>query len=227
MKKTIIISLLGLSLLGSTNASAMTMFEKPPFENYQVSKGDSFSFIANRYGLNTKELMALNPEVDPSNMQVGSTIRLMPEKEVTPVTQTKEELVQSLANKIIATGLSIKDTAQYADLGKQDDSKLLFRCASYIHYIFKQNGIELGTKSEDEMYKMGEPVEKADLQRGDLIFLDGNHDGNIEHVGIYIGDNKMLHMANHELDVEVSDLDRQYYKEGYYGAVRIIPSYIR
>src|SRR5690606_9952853 len=59
------------------------MFKEPPFEAYRVSKGDSFWFIAKRYGLDYKKLMELNPGVDPLNMQVGSVIRLKPESSET------------------------------------------------------------------------------------------------------------------------------------------------
>ncbi len=52
------------------------MYNQPPFEAYKVSKGDTFWFIAKRYGLNDQELMRLNPNVNPYNMQVGSIIRL-------------------------------------------------------------------------------------------------------------------------------------------------------
>nr|WP_312889211.1 CAP domain-containing protein [Desertibacillus haloalkaliphilus] len=54
-------------------------FEEPPFSHYKVSPGDSFWFIAQRYGLDYRELMRLNPDVEPRNMQVGEVIRLKPD----------------------------------------------------------------------------------------------------------------------------------------------------
>ncbi|WP_243299260.1 CAP domain-containing protein [Bacillus litorisediminis] len=73
--KIVAASVLTLSLF-SGSVSAMTMYNQPPFEAYKVSKGDTFWFIAKRYGLNYQELMRLNPNVNPYNMQVGSIIRL-------------------------------------------------------------------------------------------------------------------------------------------------------
>jgi uncharacterized YkwD family protein len=52
------------------------MFKEPPFSAYKVDKGDTFWFIAKRYGLDYTELMKLNPTVEPTNMQVGSIIKL-------------------------------------------------------------------------------------------------------------------------------------------------------
>jgi uncharacterized YkwD family protein len=52
------------------------MFNEPPFEYYKVSPGDTFWYIAKRYGLDYKKLMQLNPNVEPRNMHVGEVIRL-------------------------------------------------------------------------------------------------------------------------------------------------------
>jgi uncharacterized YkwD family protein len=79
MKKQIIATTLALGVLGGvsvTSANAMTMFKEPPFEAYKVDKGDTFWFIAKRYGLDYQQLMKLNPSVNPTNMQVGSIIKL-------------------------------------------------------------------------------------------------------------------------------------------------------
>ncbi len=55
------------------------MFKEPPFSHYKVSRGDTFWFIAQRYGLDYRELMRLNPDVEPRNMHVGEVIRLKPD----------------------------------------------------------------------------------------------------------------------------------------------------
>lgn len=60
--------------------SSIKKFNEPPFEAYKVTQGDSFWFIAERYGLDYKELMKLNPNVNPLYMKPGSTIRLKPEE---------------------------------------------------------------------------------------------------------------------------------------------------
>lgn len=58
------------------DAQTIKHYNEPPFEFYKVSPGDSFWYIGKRYGLDYRELMRLNPNVDPLNMQIGSTIRL-------------------------------------------------------------------------------------------------------------------------------------------------------
>ncbi|MFD1851321.1 CAP domain-containing protein [Oceanobacillus bengalensis] len=77
MKKIFSVLVLSLMFVFPLNAHAqIKMFNEPPFDYYKVSKGDSFWFIAKRYGLDYQELMRLNPSVVPTNMQVGSAIRL-------------------------------------------------------------------------------------------------------------------------------------------------------
>ncbi|WP_280772310.1 CAP domain-containing protein [Salipaludibacillus daqingensis] len=58
-------------------AGAYEYFNEPPFETYKVSQGDSFFYIAERYGLDFRELQRINSDIDPYNMQVGSIIRLI------------------------------------------------------------------------------------------------------------------------------------------------------
>ncbi|MGJ9384475.1 CAP domain-containing protein [Salipaludibacillus sp. CF4.18] len=62
------------------SASAYEYFDEPPFEAYKVSKGDSFYYIGLRYGVDYRELQRINPNVDARNMQVGSVIRLIEDK---------------------------------------------------------------------------------------------------------------------------------------------------
>jgi len=80
MKKQIIATAVALGVLGSVsvtaNAAEITMYKTPPFQYYKVDKGDTFYFIGKRYGVSYTELMKLNPKVVPTNMQVGSIIKL-------------------------------------------------------------------------------------------------------------------------------------------------------
>jgi len=98
MVKRLIPLLFALILVFPMGASAQNikMFNEPPFDFYKVSKGDSFWFIAKRYGLDYRELMRLNPNVVPTNMQVGSVIRL---RATAASPTTFEEQVAQLVNK--------------------------------------------------------------------------------------------------------------------------------
>ncbi|WP_416150389.1 CAP domain-containing protein [Salipaludibacillus sp. HK11] len=60
-----------------TEARDYDHFDEPPFEAYKVYQGDSFFYIGERYGVDYRELMRINPNVDPHNMRIGSTIKLV------------------------------------------------------------------------------------------------------------------------------------------------------
>lgn len=79
-----------------SHAQDIQFFKEPPFEHYKVSRGDTFWFIAKRYGLDYKELMRLNSEIEPRNMQVGEVIRL---KAAAEHSSTFEDQVVTLVNQ--------------------------------------------------------------------------------------------------------------------------------
>jgi uncharacterized YkwD family protein len=77
MIKKLVLATFVLLLSGpAVSHGQIKMFNEPPFEYYKVSPGDTFWYIAKRYGLDYKKLMQLNPNVEPRNMHVGEVIRL-------------------------------------------------------------------------------------------------------------------------------------------------------
>lgn len=95
-----------------------------------------------------------------------------------------------------------------------------FDCSGYVYKVFNENGIELPRSSKSQ-YKHGESVEKANLQKGDLVFFNTSGSG-ISHVGIYIGDNKFIHSATSS-GVSISKLNDPYYwGKRYVGAAKVL-----
>ena len=60
------------------------------------------------------------------------------------------------------------------------------------------------------MATVGVPVRKADLQPGDLVFFYKP----ISHVGIYIGNGKIVHASRKGQPVKVSDMSRMRFTAG-------------
>ena len=69
----------------------------------------------------------------------------------------------------------------------------------------------------------GEEVSKNELRTGDLIFFDttGINNGQISHVGIYMGDDKFIHSESTR-GVTVSNLSSGYYTRNYVKAIRVL-----
>lgn len=96
-----------------------------------------------------------------------------------------------------------------------------FDCSGFVGYVYAQHGYTLGRTAED-ISKNGVEVAKSDLQLGDIIYLNNGPGGSIGHVGIYTGDNQMIHASTGARRVIVTDLSLDYYVRYYAGARRII-----
>jgi uncharacterized protein YgiM (DUF1202 family) len=95
-----------------------------------------------------------------------------------------------------------------------------FDCSGFVQYVLKQNGISM-PRTTTEQYQIGTYVTKSDLLPGDLVFLQNTYRAGISHVGIYIGDGKMIH-ASSSKGVVTSDLSSSYYTQHYYGSRRVV-----
>ena len=58
------------------------------------------------------------------------------------------------------------------------------------------------------------------LEPGDLLFYDTNGKGGVSHVGIYIGDNTMVHAAGDKDGVKEANINSDYWKKRLKGARR-------
>lgn len=95
-----------------------------------------------------------------------------------------------------------------------------FDCSGFVQYVLNLSGINL-PRTTTEQYKVGTYVAKSNLQPGDLVFLQNTYRAGISHVGIYIGDGKMIH-ASSSKGVVTSSLSSSYYTQHYYGARRVV-----
>lgn len=94
-----------------------------------------------------------------------------------------------------------------------------FDCSGYTSKVFSDIGIKLNRTSSSQ-YQQGTAVAKSDLQVGDLVFFNTSGSG-ISHVGIYIGDGKMIHSQTGK-GVSYSNVNDPYYWGPHYvGAKRI------
>ncbi|WP_342472537.1 NlpC/P60 family protein [Metasolibacillus sp. FSL H7-0170] len=137
-----------------------------------------------------------------------------------------QQAVNQKADQIIATGKSLIGKATYSNTQYKATAPYKFSCASFLMYIFEKNGVDLGTYNEDYMLQQGKAVAKSQLQKGDLVFFKSKKTGtDPDHVGIYIGNNKLLHMADSKQNIVITDMNsKPYYKDNYYAARRVLPS---
>lgn len=93
-----------------------------------------------------------------------------------------------------------------------------FDCSGYTKYVFGKNGITLPRNSRDQ-YNMGRSVAYSSLRPGDLVFFSLSNNGQVSHVGIYIGGGQFIN-ATTSKGVTISSFS-SYWMNAYVGARRV------
>jgi len=97
-----------------------------------------------------------------------------------------------------------------------------FDCSGFVKYVYAHFGVSLSRTSASQA-KNGTKVNKADLEPGDLVFFDTDGGRNrINHVGIYIGNGKMIHSSSHFGGVVITDISSGFYAKNYMTARRVL-----
>lgn len=118
----------------------------------------------------------------------------------------------------------IKEAKRYLDLPYlwAGTSSWGYDCSGILYGVFRTHGIMI---PRDSFYQAQgcKAVAKKDLQPGDLVFFAYNGGkGKVYHVGLYIGDGKMLHAPNYASKVKIEALNQGTYKKNYSGARRYL-----
>lgn len=97
----------------------------------------------------------------------------------------------SKAANIVSFAKSLKGKVTYK-FGVNNPQKLIFDCSSFTKYVFASQGVRLpwGSKAQS---KQGKYVSKSNLKAGDLVFFSVSKKGQVNHVGIYIGNGYFIH----------------------------------
>ncbi len=94
-----------------------------------------------------------------------------------------------------------------------------FDCSGLTWYVFGQQGIALPRVAADQA-KVGTPIATiAELVRGDMVFF-ADSSGYIHHMGLYMGDGKMVHSPHTGDVVKISDITTGYYASQFAGGRR-------
>ncbi|WP_135556922.1 C40 family peptidase [Paenibacillus cymbidii] len=125
----------------------------------------------------------------------------------------------SKADQVIAKALSLKGITHYKYGVNQ--APTLLDCSSYVKYVYSFFGVNLkwGTRYQKDA---GTFVAKANLKKGDLVFLRVGSSKEIGHVGIYAGNGQFIHNSPSEDGVMTSSLTSGYWASRYVTARRVL-----
>ncbi len=93
-------------------------------------------------------------------------------------------------------------------------------CSGFVQKVFRANGIELPRDSRAQA-KYGYKVSLSELKPGDLLFFR-TYKRDVSHVGIYIGDGKMIHATTRGGRVMISSIHEPYYRQRFLFAKRVV-----
>ena len=134
-------------------------------------------------------------------------------------TDSSTSITLSSVNKVISLAKSLLGKSYV--WGAQGPST--FDCSGFTYYVFKNAAnITLPRVSKDQS-TYGTYVSKSNLKVGDLVFFDTNgaNDGNVSHVGIYLGNNQFIHASSSKGKVVISEMS-SYYSGAYVNARRVL-----
>ncbi|MGW0482462.1 C40 family peptidase [Nonomuraea sp. NPDC003214] len=89
-----------------------------------------------------------------------------------------------------------------------------FDCSGLVQYAWKKAGVKIPRVTNSQFARIRKKVSYKHLQPGDLMFFRG-----LGHVGMYVGDGKMVHSPRTGQRVRVEKL-RGWRKASFAGAVR-------
>ena len=90
-----------------------------------------------------------------------------------------------------------------------------FDCSGLTSYAYAQVGVSLPHHAASQ-FNMGTPVDRSQLEPGDLVFFDG-----LGHMGMYIGGDQFIHAPHTGDVVKISSLNEPWYASRWVGARRV------
>ena len=97
-----------------------------------------------------------------------------------------------------------------------------FDCSGFVSYVLTNSGlVNTGRLGAQGLYNVCSPVSSADVKPGDFVFFVGTYDTpGVSHVGIYVGDNVMLHCGD---PIQYTSINTSYWQSHFYAFGR--PNY--
>lgn len=132
--------------------------------------------------------------------------------------QTEQEIPAPAGQDIVNTGKKFLNLP-YLWAGM---SGFGFDCSGFTYTLYHANGIIIPRDSSVQA-KHGTPVERENLQAGDLLFFAYDQGkGKVHHVAVYVGDGHMIHSPNSSTHVRIDPIETSGYGEEYAGARRYL-----
>lgn len=108
-----------------------------------------------------------------------------------PTAASAQEIYATNGHKFVNTAKSYIGRVTYR-YGTRDPQHLIFDCSAFTQFVFKKNGINIPWGSKAQTQFGSRVPDKSQLAIGDLVMFSVSTPGQINHVGIYIGDGQFI-----------------------------------
>ena len=92
-----------------------------------------------------------------------------------------------------------------------------FDCSGLVHYAYLEAGKAL-PRTTSSLWSHTRRVARSNLRTGDLVFF--SIEGKMQHVGLYLGDDRFVHAPSSGRTVSVESLTSPFYREALLGGGR-------
>ncbi len=217
---------------------------------YRIKKGDTLFDIAKKHHTTISKLTKNNNMKKGDTLKLGRIIKVPKKKKTFKKKRSNKKILLSLpsldrvslkpkkSNTFALSNIfsSTKksnfnkskkiETDAKKKLGKRyvwgaSGTRNTYDCSSFTKYVYRKNGISI-PRTSIKQSKHGKYIKRKDLKKGDLVFFDTSkrRKGYVNHVGIYLGDNKFIHASSAKKKVVITSLNKNFYSKRYKGARR-------
>lgn len=218
---------------------------------YKVKKGESLARVAKKTGVSVAELKRLNglsgsrlkagkllvlreAAADEQPVKVSRRLQLrhkdlFDERDyeqslmVLAELEPEQEIDLKKNTELKVDNVKELKKSAYGFLGTRyrfgGSSRAGLDCSSFVQKVFRELEVSL-PRTAREQFEVGNTVAPGDLQKGDLVFFS-TYASYPSHVGIYLGNNKMIHASSRDRRVVISSVNTSYYRSRYLGAKRV------
>lgn len=89
-----------------------------------------------------------------------------------------------------------------------------FDCSGFVSWVINHSGWDVGRLGAQGLCNICTPVSSANVKPGDLVFFTGTYDTpGVSHVGIYVGNNMMIHCGD---PISYANLNSNYWQSHFY-----------